>query len=104
MIDSFRSLEEISDESVHVYLMYDESTNLYKIGVSNNPKYREKTLQGEIPKIKTIVSREFKDRKLSLIMEKTLHDYFKTKHVRGEWFDLNEYDLEKLSSLLGVKI
>jgi len=103
VIDSFRSLEEISDESVHVYLMYDESTNLYKIGVSNNPKYREKTLQGQIPKVNTVVSREFNDRKLSLTMEKTLHEYFRPKHVRGEWFDLSKNDLEQFYSLLGVK-
>lgn len=39
----------------YTYLMLDQKTGLHKIGISNNPNYREKTLRSEDPKIETIL-------------------------------------------------
>ena len=41
-------------ESCYTYLMRDESTGYYKIGMSKNPTYRERTLQCESPHILTL--------------------------------------------------
>ena len=43
-----------SNEICYVYLMIDLSNNHYKIGISNKPEYREKTLQSEKPSIEMI--------------------------------------------------
>lgn len=89
-------------EPVYVYLMKDNHTEFYKIGISKDPKYREKTLLSQKPSIELIYKREFVDRELSLVMEKTLHNYFNHKRVRGEWFDLDKMDLVKFKSVLGI--
>lgn len=103
--NEIKNKEEIKldkTNTVYVYLMKDNHTEFYKIGISNDPKYREKTLLSQKPSIELIYKREFVDRELSLVMEKTLHNYFHHKRVRGEWFDLDEEDLIKFKSVLGL--
>jgi prophage antirepressor-like protein len=75
--------------NLKTYIMYDENSNLYKIGVSKNPKQRESTLSSQIPKIKIIL---FLDRNI----EKLLHKLFENKRVRGEWFKLDSDDIISL--------
>lgn len=77
-----------------VYLMIDEHTNLYKIGKSNNVSKRERTLAAQIPRIKTI--HFFKQ---ETVFEKTLHNMYKDKRVRGEWFELTKEDVEFIKTL-----
>ena len=100
-------LDSVSDkiemESVYVYLMRDNYTNMSKIGISNNPHFREKTLLSQSPSIGLVYKREYFDRNIARLMEKTLHNYFQHKRVRGEWFDLDENDLRIFKSLLGVE-
>jgi len=76
--------------------MYDESSNLYKIGKSKNIHFREKTLAGQIPKIKTILH-------LPKDIEFTLHSYYAKKRVRGEWFSLSADDILDLIKLYEFK-
>lgn len=70
-----------SDKSL--YLMKDSTTGLYKIGVSNQPKFREKTLQSEKPTISMIGQWEKMGK-----YEKKIHTYFAKHRIRGEWFEL----------------
>tara|TARA_R110002050_G_C8610186_1_gene486439 strand:+ start:49 stop:558 length:510 start_codon:yes stop_codon:yes gene_type:complete len=65
------------------YLIKNKRNNLYKIGRSNNPKNREKTLQSEEPLIE-IVKTWDED------IEGKLHIEYNKYRVRGEWFNLNE--------------
>ena len=85
----------------HVYLMYDTTNNYHKIGISNNPKYREKTLQAEKPTIVLICAKKFPSRKMAESFEKSLHMTFAKKRIRGEWFELN--DLEANEIMLTLK-
>lgn len=87
--------EEIQHESdcCYTYLMKDTSNGYYKIGMSNNPTYRERTLQSEKPTIELVHSRKFCDRKKARNHEKELHEKFKSKRIRGEWFDLDIKDV-----------
>lgn len=69
--------------------MIDHNTGLYKIGRSRNPGEREATLQSQKPSIEMIAVTE-------LSIEKGLHKMFKEKRIRGEWFELNQHDVEEI--------
>lgn len=68
------------------YIMIDKNTGYYKIGKSMNPKFREKTIQSEKPTVELLVIFEND-------IEKLLHEKYKAKRVRGEWFSLAKSDL-----------
>jgi hypothetical protein len=68
-----------------LYLMKDMRNGLYKIGISEDPKHRESTLQGEKPDIKLVG--DWKD--LS-DFEREWHKYFDKERQRGEWFKLTK--------------
>lgn len=75
-----------------VYLMRDAVNGYIKIGYSQNPKYRERTLQSEKPTIELITAwcGDTKD-------EKELHNTFAHKRLRGEWFSLDDVDIDIIS-------
>ena len=81
-------LENEKNKHTKIYLMIDKNTGFYKIGRSTNPSHREKTLQSEKPTIEMLF---FYDAIVS--DEKVLHDKFKDKRIRGEWFDLSGSDI-----------
>lgn len=80
----------------YVYLMKDLINGFYKIGISNNPSYREKTLQSEKPSIELLASKQFPIRKFAESFEKSLHNTFSNNRIRGEWFDLSIEDVNHL--------
>ena len=71
-----------------VYVMIDKNTGFYKIGRSKTPLKRERTLQSEKPTIEMLFNYDAINKD-----EKELHDIFKGKRIRGEWFDLSGSDL-----------
>ncbi|MBA4744258.1 MAG: GIY-YIG nuclease family protein [Muricauda sp.] len=83
-----------------VYLMHDTSNSYYKIGISNSPEYRERTLQSEKPTIEMIASKKFPVRKIAESIEKALHSTYSEKRLRGEWFELNDNDVEHIKETL----
>lgn len=90
----------ISDESCYVYLMYDISTGYFKIGISNNPNYREKTLQSEKPTIEKICAKEYPNRTIANAIESALHKSYESKRIRGEWFALDANDVNVIVATL----
>ena len=92
--------KDFQTDHCFVYLMHDTSNGYYKIGISNKPQYREKTLQSEKPTIELIESKKFPIRKIAESFEKSLHIVFAEKRIRGEWFELNEIDVEHLINSL----
>jgi Cdc6-like AAA superfamily ATPase len=72
---------------IKTYIMIDEINGFYKIGKSNNPLYRESTLQSEKPSVKLLHVFD-KD------IEYVLHQMFSIKRIRGEWFSLTQEDLD----------
>ena len=67
------------------YLMKHGITGDYKIGISQDPKHREKTLFAQDPRVKLIWSGQGgRDR------EKFLHDKYASQKLRGEWFSLTK--------------
>lgn len=99
----FKQIEDqkpVTAEMCFVYLMYDTSNGYHKIGISNNPEYRERTLQSEKPTIELIISKKFPSRNIAESIEKALHSTFAEKRLRGEWFELNDKDIEDLRETL----
>lgn len=99
-INSYIEENNIQKEICYVYLMIDTTNNFYKIGISNKPEYREKTLQSEKPTIELIISKDFPSRQIAESIEKALHNTFKDKHVRGEWFNLSTDDVDEIIKTL----
>lgn len=82
------SIDMNNDRIKKVYLILDPTNNLIKIGQSFYPNLREKTLQGINPTWDIITAWV-----APISEEKRLHNIFKNKNIRGEWFDLNFNDL-----------
>lgn len=78
-----------------IYLMRDSRNGYTKIGISKDPKYREQSLQSEVPQVHLLVS--FRCLRKH---EKLLHQMYKTKRVRGEWFNLTDDDIKNIRDYL----
>lgn len=72
--------------------------NIYKIGRTKDLETREKTFQVGNIFVNLIAYRNVKD---SVRAENYLHNFFSKKRIMGEWFELNELDLEILTNLFG---
>ncbi len=93
-------IKEVATDFCFVYLMHDTANGYYKIGISNNPEYREKTLQSEKPTIEMVKSKKFPIRKIAESIEKALHETYSEKRLRGEWFELDKDDVEHIKQTL----
>jgi hypothetical protein len=78
-----------------VYIMQDLRNGAFKIGRSNTPGKRERTLQSEVPEIVMRLSIPADE-----VHERHLHGYFESKNMRGEWFALEPSDLVWVISYL----
>lgn len=90
------------EKKCYVYLMKDTTNNYHKIGISNKPRYRERTLQSEKPTIELICCKQFPSRKIAESFEKALHNTYSEKRIRGEWFNLNDKDIKDLKEALST--
>jgi len=79
----------IEVKEAFVYLMKDHRTGYHKIGFSKTPKYRESTLQSEMPVIEMLFN--FPGTRK---VEKEIHEIFSNKRIRGEWFNLSGSDID----------
>lgn len=103
IVNSIPMIEEqknISDGECYVYLMLDTKNHFHKIGISNNPTYREKTLQGDKPSIIKLAAKKYPSRKIAAAIESALHNAFSEKRVRGEWFNLNDEEVNSIIETL----
>lgn len=84
----------------YVYLMKDISNGYYKIGISNTPEYRERTLQSEKPTIEMLACKKFPTRKIAEAIESALHTAYSQQRLRGEWFNLTDADVAAIIETL----
>jgi hypothetical protein len=89
-----------SSSTCYVYLMVDTTNNFHKIGISNNPKYREHTLQSDKPTIELLCAKEYPSRAIAEAFESALHRVYSSKRIRGEWFKLDPSDIEEIKQTL----
>ena len=86
------------EQDTFVYMMRHQN-GLTKIGKSNNPSTRERTLQAEDPRLEMIFHC-----KAHGSTERRLHQIFESVRVRGEWFDLMPHHVEWIALILeGMK-
>ena len=90
-----KKVESVEFRNSFVYLMHNKTNGYYKIGKSNNPKFRERTLQSQEPDVELIAKWEVDSNE-----EKLLHKKFKDKRVRGEWFALDEEDVNYIEEYM----
>lgn len=77
---------------MYIYLIQQENTNFYKIGVTKNINKRIMELQiGSGIILKLIYSFETK---FGFKLEAALHAYFRIKRTNGEWFELDSDDVD----------
>ena len=98
--DSQLISDKADQKKCYVYLMVDTTNNFYKIGISNDPKYREHTLQSDKPTIELICAKAFPSRVIAEAIESALHKAFSKKRIRGEWFNLTDEDVRYLCETL----
>ncbi len=83
----------------YVYLLKCEN-DLYKIGHTNNPQSRVQTFKVELPfDVEYTHIIECHDR---FAIERYFHEYFADKRIRGEWFNLDETDIEYFRAFIKV--
>jgi len=101
-VDDEAENEDITQSSstCYVYLMVDTTNNFHKIGISNNPKYREHTLQSDKPTIELLCAKEYPSRAIAEAFESALHRVYSSKRIRGEWFKLDPSDIEEIKQTL----
>lgn len=92
--------KSVKIEDVYVYLMKNNQNGYYKIGISNNCKYREKTLQSQEPDVCLVCSKKFTNRTAARQMETMLHRYYQNSHLRGEWYRLTREESKMVQNLL----
>lgn len=76
----------------YIYLINITGTDLYKIGVSNNPQNRLQTLQTASPFDMEII--ETKSTPLAYKVENKLHKIFDKYKHKNEWFKLDSNQVE----------
>lgn len=83
------------DQPIYVYVGYHRKSNLFKIGMSKNPEQRRRTLG---IKLYHVIKCDRFGEYSAANVETQLHDFFGVmgKHVEGEWFQLQQYDLQVL--------
>ena len=92
----YRQAKKLASQR-YVYLMRNNVTDKYKIGRSNNPEFREKTLQSQEPDVELLFSCHE-----SIVTEKYLHELFSHKRIRGEWFELDSDDVLEIRKMMQV--
>jgi len=84
-----KPIKSVQLKMSHIYMMKNIRNGYIKIGRSNNPEFRERTLQSEAPEIELIFSSPL----TFAANEKRLHSILSHKRIRGEWFDLNDEEV-----------
>ena len=75
-----------------IYITGSTETNIYKIGLSSNPDQRVKNINGSSNQ-KNDYQKIYEVHNMNL-SEKSLHLKYKEQRLNGEWFKLNQEDLD----------
>lgn len=94
---NYTSLREHLDKSYYIYIVYSEYG--CKIGFTKSPLERIEQIKFGLPSQKCFYIGLY-IRKTSSTHEKKLHKLFKNKRISGEWFILNDDDLEYIERYL----
>lgn len=85
-----------------LYLITSHNKAGYKIGITNNPESRLKIIGTKLPFLANIIRLYPMPKKNAINMEKFYHFIFKSKHLNGEWFDLDFNDIDLMDYIFGM--
>ncbi len=91
------SSSNVTDE-VYVYVI-GPSGGPMKIGIADNCASRRSILIGNHLYLRLWHFRKTNDEIEAKALEKSLHYHYQDKHIRGEWFSLNEKDLPEIKQM-----
>jgi hypothetical protein len=83
----------------HVYLMKNMDNGYYKIGFSQQPEYRERTLQAQEPDVRLLATIPGTKQ-----LEQKLRSDFAEHRARGEWFSFSSSALYSVAEVFGVSV
>jgi hypothetical protein len=84
----------------YVYLMYNPQTQEHKLGKSDQPKTRRKQFQGIEPDIEIILEIPLYSVRQAFSLETLFKETFKSKNTHGEWYKLDEDDIQKIKLIM----
>ena len=84
----------ITTQKNQLYFIKQKDTNFYKIGISSDIEKRFKAIQNGNPSELSIYYNEVFY--LCDIIEKCLHKFFESQHIRGEWFEIPDDEINDL--------
>lgn len=87
----------------YVYIMSEEGTDFYRIGVSNWPKKRLESLKTGNPREITVIYARNFDKQRAKIVESLLHDQFSDFMALDGWFKLSDEKLNEAIRILNVQ-
>ena len=79
----------------YVYLI--KMGEYHKIGISKNPKQRIKAFSTMPQEVEVILTEKVND---YARIEEELHEKYKAKRVRGEWFELDDLEVKEITDYL----
>jgi len=82
----------VEPDSIYLF----RAGNLYKIGVSRNPKRRLYDFSISPVPVEFVWASQIKDAR---DIERRLHKTFQGKRIHGEWFELSQADIEYIKEL-----
>lgn len=85
-----------------LYILNQDESDYYKIGLTNNIENRIRSLQGGNPKKLNIIFIE--TFYLSLHLEKVVFKIMKDKFIFGEWYKMNQNEIKNLIKYLNKLI
>lgn len=94
-ISNIKKRINMPQKKIYTYVMTDD-TGMYKIGKSISPMLREQNLAIGNHTLRLCFYIEGNH-------EKELHDKFATKHMKGEWYHLNNSDLKYIRNYNKIK-
>lgn len=97
IVENNQRIEKSSSGAGYVYLLRGPD-GTYKIGKTKNPDDRRRTFNVKLPfRVEYVTLIETNDMTL---LESDLHKRFKHKNVDGEWFNLDDDDVEYIKRLV----
>jgi len=95
---NYKDLPKLEAPAGYVYVIQDvDFSNRYKIGRTNHPRTRLNKFGVELP-FKTEVVHILRTEN-AVATESDLHKRFAKSHARGEWFDLDDAQLQEIRRL-----
>jgi predicted GIY-YIG superfamily endonuclease len=83
----------------YIYLIENEisDSKVYKIGYTNNLKKRLTELNTGNPGKLSLL--KYFETKIPTKLEKVLHNRYKSKKIKGEWFELDDTDISSFNEI-----